>query len=32
VPVNPTEWWDGKWIKDHVLDRISSATQPQKAN
>ncbi|MEW5974312.1 MAG: M23 family metallopeptidase [Acidobacteriota bacterium] len=27
VPVNPTEWWDGKWIKDHVLDRIASVTQ-----
>lgn len=25
VPVNPTEWWDGKWIKDHVLDRIQTA-------
>lgn len=24
VPVNPTEWWDGKWIHDHVLDRFSS--------
>ena len=22
VPINPTEWWDGKWIKDHVLDRL----------
>jgi murein DD-endopeptidase MepM/ murein hydrolase activator NlpD len=22
VPVNPTEWWDEKWIKDHVLDRF----------
>jgi len=22
VPVNPTEWWDAKWIKDHVLDRL----------
>ena len=22
VPVNPTEWWDGKWINDHVLDRM----------
>src|SRR5215813_226084 len=21
VPVNPTEWWDEKWINDHVLDR-----------
>jgi murein DD-endopeptidase MepM/ murein hydrolase activator NlpD len=25
VPVNPTEWWDEKWIKDHVLDRLKSA-------
>ena len=24
VPVNPTEWWDEKWIKDHVLDRLTS--------
>jgi len=32
VPVNPTEWWDGKWIKDHVLDRISAGSQPQKTN
>jgi len=30
--VNPAEWWDGKWIKDHVLDRISGGSQPQKAN
>jgi len=22
VPVNPTEWWDQKWIKDHVLGRL----------
>jgi murein DD-endopeptidase MepM/ murein hydrolase activator NlpD len=22
VPVNPTEWWDQKWINDHVLDRM----------
>src|SRR5262249_2624228 len=22
VPVNPTEWWDEKWIKDHVTDRM----------
>src|SRR4029453_19020320 len=20
VPVNPPEWWDDKWIRDHVLD------------
>ena len=24
VPVNPTEWWDEKWIRDHVLDRLKS--------
>jgi murein DD-endopeptidase MepM/ murein hydrolase activator NlpD len=23
VPVDPREWWDAKWIKDHVLDRMS---------
>jgi murein DD-endopeptidase MepM/ murein hydrolase activator NlpD len=22
VPVNPTEWWDGKWIQDHILSRL----------
>jgi murein DD-endopeptidase MepM/ murein hydrolase activator NlpD len=22
VPINPTEWWDEKWINDHVLDRF----------
>jgi murein DD-endopeptidase MepM/ murein hydrolase activator NlpD len=22
VPVNPTEWWDEKWINDHVLGRL----------
>jgi hypothetical protein len=25
VPVNPTEWWDEKWIHDHVLDRLQEA-------
>jgi murein DD-endopeptidase MepM/ murein hydrolase activator NlpD len=25
VPVNPTEWWDEKWIKDHVLERFKQA-------
>jgi murein DD-endopeptidase MepM/ murein hydrolase activator NlpD len=25
VPVNPTEWWDEKWIKDHILDRLKEA-------
>jgi murein DD-endopeptidase MepM/ murein hydrolase activator NlpD len=22
VPVDPREWWDAKWIQDHVLDRL----------
>ena len=26
IPVNPTEWWDEKWIKDHVLDRLKAAS------
>ena len=25
VPVNPTEWWDEKWIKDHILDRMTGS-------
>jgi murein DD-endopeptidase MepM/ murein hydrolase activator NlpD len=25
IPVNPTEWWDAKWIKEHVLDRFEAA-------
>jgi murein DD-endopeptidase MepM/ murein hydrolase activator NlpD len=25
VPVDPREWWDAKWIKDHVLDRLSQS-------
>jgi murein DD-endopeptidase MepM/ murein hydrolase activator NlpD len=25
VPVNPTEWWDDHWIKDHVTDRFKEA-------
>jgi murein DD-endopeptidase MepM/ murein hydrolase activator NlpD len=24
IPVNPTEWWDEKWIREHVLDRLKS--------
>jgi murein DD-endopeptidase MepM/ murein hydrolase activator NlpD len=24
VPINPTEWWDEKWIRDHVLDRLKA--------
>jgi len=27
VPVNPNEWWDDKWIKDHVLDRLKAASE-----
>ena len=23
VPVDPREWWDSKWIDDHVLDRLT---------
>ncbi len=23
VPVNPIEWWDPKWVQEHVLDRLS---------
>jgi murein DD-endopeptidase MepM/ murein hydrolase activator NlpD len=25
VPVNPTEWWDEKWIREHVLNRLQEA-------
>jgi len=25
VPVNATEWWDEKWIRDHVLSRFPSS-------
>ncbi len=32
VPVNPTEWWDAKWITEHVLDRIHSAAGSIRAN
>lgn len=23
IPVNPTEWWDPKWVRERVLDRIA---------
>ena len=26
IPVNPTEWWDPKWIRERVLDRIREHT------
>jgi murein DD-endopeptidase MepM/ murein hydrolase activator NlpD len=32
VPVNPTEWWDGKWIKEHVLDRLGDDARSQKGS
>jgi murein DD-endopeptidase MepM/ murein hydrolase activator NlpD len=25
VPVNPIEWWDPKWVQEHVLDRLEPA-------
>jgi murein DD-endopeptidase MepM/ murein hydrolase activator NlpD len=25
IPVNPTEWWDPKWVREHVLDRFDQA-------
>ena len=28
VPVNPTEWWDPKWIQEHVLDRLKETDSP----
>jgi murein DD-endopeptidase MepM/ murein hydrolase activator NlpD len=24
VPVNPIEWWDGTWLKDHIEEKIAS--------
>jgi murein DD-endopeptidase MepM/ murein hydrolase activator NlpD len=32
VPVNPTEWWDGKWIQDHVLDRFADTAVQTSSN
>jgi murein DD-endopeptidase MepM/ murein hydrolase activator NlpD len=23
VPVDPVEWWDGKWIKDHITAKLA---------
>jgi murein DD-endopeptidase MepM/ murein hydrolase activator NlpD len=25
VPVTPVEWWDGKWIEDHVAYKLGDA-------
>ena len=27
VPVNPIEWWDPNWIRDHVLDRLDQVRE-----
>jgi len=27
VEVNPVEWWDAHWIKDHVEDRLKAQSQ-----
>jgi murein DD-endopeptidase MepM/ murein hydrolase activator NlpD len=26
VPVDPREWWDAKWIKEKVLDRLKTTS------
>ena len=23
VPVNPIEWWDSRWVEEHVMDRLN---------
>lgn len=28
TPVSPFEWWDAKWCKDHVDDKIMTASTP----
>jgi murein DD-endopeptidase MepM/ murein hydrolase activator NlpD len=25
LPVNPIEWWDGKWIRDRITSKLSAA-------
>ncbi len=30
VQVNPVEWWDGHWIQDRILSKISAATPAPK--
>ncbi len=25
LPVNPIEWWDGKWIRDRLVLKLGSA-------
>ncbi len=27
LPVNPVEWWDGHWIKDHIAAKLGPAFQ-----
>ena len=24
IPVNPTEWWDPKWVREHIRERLRS--------
>jgi murein DD-endopeptidase MepM/ murein hydrolase activator NlpD len=26
VPINSNEWWDAKWIKEHILNRLKEAS------
>ena len=26
VPVDPREWWDAKWIKEKVMDRLKTTS------
>jgi murein DD-endopeptidase MepM/ murein hydrolase activator NlpD len=31
VPVNPTEWWDSKWIREHILARFEPSSEGEPA-
>ena len=28
VQVNPLEWWDPRWVQQHVLDRVAQNWEP----
>ena len=28
VQVNPLEWWDPRWVQQHILDRVSRSWEP----
>ncbi len=30
VPINPIEWWDPKWVQEHVLDRLAPPLTPDR--